>query len=201
MADDIGLNTAEQPPGHTLRYKIIVIIAVLLFLGAAGFAGYKRWLASPSGNAVKEEIIDLGWDVVDVNQGTIVVWTNENMQGRNEGLGQFFSSRKIPGLSIRYRFQDKRIVAGLPAMESSKQAVFDGQKHMIAYQYRKDGSQELFFDGELVASGSYSGIAQTAPIGMVIAYPPEELMPESVQTAPEAMDASEIQRLYALNKG
>ncbi|MFH0978663.1 MAG: hypothetical protein V1837_05155 [Candidatus Woesearchaeota archaeon] len=153
------------------------IIAVFL-IAAAFFAG--MYLEGTlTGKAVmklnKTSVERPDMDVPNVKEGTIVLWTNENYNSRTEGLIEFFSSKKIPGLWIRYNFAEKKLLAGLPPMKSEVQVEFDGNTHYITYVYNKEqAGQALFFDDQLVAQGEYTGSTEGLPVGMVTGYPAEQ---------------------------
>jgi len=110
-------------------------------------------------------------------------------------LAQFFKSRKIEGLAINYRYSDNRLIAGLPQLTAGKPVYFEGKTHFIAYMYKLNSSQQLYFDQQLLAEGSYSGIQESGLTGMVAGYPPEELNPQIIQSFPEVLTKEQLAEL------
>ncbi|MFH1510840.1 MAG: hypothetical protein ABIF10_04050 [Candidatus Woesearchaeota archaeon] len=166
-----------------MKYKIAMVVLLLFGLLALAMTMEE----SPTANVVKsrvqpvlqappvEKVIDRTPDFIENYIGTVVFHTNEDFSNKNEGVVEFFSSRKVPGLSIRYRLSDKRLMAGLPMLVSSVETPLDGGKHMVGYTFKKDGAQALVFDNQIVASGQFTGKKDKEPLGMVVGYPPEKV--------------------------
>jgi hypothetical protein len=150
----------------------------------------------PAVQEPEEKIIDMKPDFIDKNLGTVVFWTNRDFSDEQEGIVEFFASKKIPGLNIRYRIADRRITGGLPMLVSAEENHFDGRKHMIGYSFERGKGQALVFDGRVVAQGPFTGIPEKATIGMAIGYPPEEAEPDAVKLYTRVLDIDELKQLY-----
>ena len=81
-----------------------------------------------------------------------------------------FASSRIPGLTIIYYPYEKRLVAGTPAMNAENIAFFDGTSHELKYAFQKDGNQQLWYDGKLVAESRFIPVRSTLT-GAVIGVP------------------------------
>lgn len=66
-----------------------------------------------------------------------------------------FVSARIPGLSIMYFPYENRLVAGTPSMNVDNIILFDGTSHEIKYAFQKDGNQQFWYDGNLVAESRF----------------------------------------------
>jgi hypothetical protein len=135
-------------------------------------------------------------DFIDKNLGTVTFWTNRDFSQETEGIVEFFASRKIPGLTIRYRLADRRVTGGLPLLVSGEENHFDGSKHMVAYTFERGKGQALIFDGKVVAKGPFTGIPEKATIGMVVGYPPDQLEPDEMKVYTRVLSTEELIRLY-----
>lgn len=78
-----------------------------------------------------------------------------------------FISARIPGLSIMYYPYEKRLVAGTPQMVAENIALFEGSPHEIKYAFQKDGNQQLWYDGDLVAETKFQLYGQSGITGAV----------------------------------
>jgi len=171
-------------------FLVVLLLSVVIYFDASTF-----------GKVVKiesEEIIDMKPDLVDSNLGTIVLWTKIDLRNKNEGIVEFFASRKVKGLWIRYRLTDKRLMGGLPVLVSASKNNFDGKRHMVAYTFKKGSGQALVFDGQIIAKGEYTGVEEKLPIGMVTAYLPKKVTIESVKTYSRILKIEEIKELYKI---
>ena len=66
-----------------------------------------------------------------------------------------FISARIPGLSMIYYPYEQRIVAGTPSMNIENVVLFDGTSHEVKYAFQKDGNQQFWYDGNLVAESRF----------------------------------------------
>jgi hypothetical protein len=199
--DIISKNYIKHPSLWDSMKWIYFLAGVILALAAFG-AGYLlkgmptgHVAASPANETAQKdaETIDMRPDIISKDVGTIVVWSSENLSARKAGLVEFFSSRKIKGLNIRYNIEQKKLIAGLPELIAENIA-FEGAKHYIAYTWNKDGMQQLYFDRELKAEGPYSGKADGSLTGMVIGGPAEKAQAE-VQVFAEQLQTQQIDEL------
>jgi hypothetical protein len=67
-----------------------------------------------------------------------------------------FASAKVPGLTILYYPDQNRIVAGSPQMSADNIVLFDGKHHELAYSFKENGDQTLYYDGNLVATSKFN---------------------------------------------
>lgn len=67
----------------------------------------------------------------------------------------FAESKTVPGLIFRYNVHDSKFEGGLPIMQSSEVKFLDGNKHQVAYSFKVGGKQQIFFDGQEIASGDF----------------------------------------------
>lgn len=166
-----------------MKFQIALVVLVIFGLLAIAVTMDD----TPTGSVVKieqqallpvqasEKVIDRTPDFIENYLGTVVFHTNEDFSSRNDGVVEFFSSRKVPGLSIRYRLSDKRLMAGLPVMVGNVETLLDGKPHMIGYTFEKGGRQALVYDNQVIAAGEFTGKKEREPIGMVVGYPPEKI--------------------------
>jgi len=97
-------------------------------------------------------------DFESSDEGTIMFWTNLHILRESVGNADYiilFSSERIKGLKIIYDVMDFRLKGGIPLIGSYKEINFDGNRHHIAYTFRKNGKQALYFDGNIVAEGNF----------------------------------------------
>ncbi len=78
-----------------------------------------------------------------------------------------FSSAKIPGLAIVYYHEENKLIAGTPKMNADGITLFDGEKHHLAYTFKRGGPQILFYDGQQVAASEFQHHLPTSITGMV----------------------------------
>jgi hypothetical protein len=188
-----------------MKAKILILFLVIAVIACGvyfrdsltGYLVRYSFINKTSPTVQAEGVIDMPPDFVDENLGTMVFWTNVDLRERSEGVVQFFASKKLKGFALRYRLSDKRAMAGLPVLVSGKENSLDGNNHMIAYSFKRDMGQTLYFDGEPVAQGTFTGTLESEPVGMVVSYPPEQIKAEGVQVFAKSLGADEIKALYA----
>lgn len=89
-------------------------------------------------------------------EGTFVGNIKENyFKEPIDDVVTLFSSASMPGLSIIYEPESKKLIAGSPQMIAENIALFDGKKHQIAYTFKKEGGQQLYYDGLQVAQSKF----------------------------------------------
>jgi hypothetical protein len=101
-------------------------------------------------------VIDNTNDFPSTKEGTFVgiIDGNKNPSRYGEKI-ILFTSAKIPGLSLEYYPSKSKLVGGTPEMIAENIVIFDGQKHQIAYSFKRFSKQNLFFDGILVAESNF----------------------------------------------
>ena len=81
-----------------------------------------------------------------------------------------FASAKIPGLTLMYYPEQKRLVGGTPQLAAENIYLFDGQKHELKYSFKKNGPQSLFYDNKLIASGDFRPAYPLVITGLAIGF-------------------------------
>ena len=100
-------------------------------------------------------------DFPNAEEGTFAGTTQKEYY--KEDLGEtiiLFSSAKIPTLNIIYHPNENKLTAGSPHMEANNIVLFDGQHHEIAYTFKRNWQQTLYYDGQPVASSNYQTPSQ-----------------------------------------
>ena len=117
-------------------------------------------------------------DFPSVEQGTFRGQLQKNyFKEPIDDIVVLFSSAKLPGMSLIYYPQEKRLAGGTPVMVAENVVLFDGVAHDIAYSFKKDGKQFLVYDGQLVGISDYQGYIPSVLNGMVIGTPITTISP------------------------
>jgi hypothetical protein len=138
-------------------------IALAVFVVLVSFALWYR-SGTPTGNAV-ETIIVIAQDgpqadFAQSEEGTMVLEfraTPQDIAVSDWAVTkiQLFRSRTIPGMAVYYLYNETKVQAGLPRMNSTKVELLDGVAHQIVYTFKKGLGQQLYVDQKLVAESIY----------------------------------------------
>ncbi|MAG47943.1 hypothetical protein CL617_05025 [archaeon] len=108
----------------------------------------------------------------------------------------FFKSNLIKGLSIKYNIKTSIIEAGLPLL-TSKEKLFDNQKHQVAYTYKKDQNQILYLDGEEIAQSPYSpSIYSRLLTGFVVLEDENLKKPNNLEIINKQLSSQDIKNMF-----
>ena len=132
-------------------------------------------------------------DFTNSDAGTVIMMTTVQNLNVPEGIEYvvFFKSKFIPGLSIQYNLPDLSLEAGIPLMSSETNIL---GKHLIAYTYEKKGSQNLYFDGNKVASSHFIGRSISPITGNVVLDTTnvQFIEPDAIETYDRILTEEEI---------
>lgn len=105
----------------------------------------------------------VGKDFLNSNQGTATFEFKFPEAGFKVGeetadILMFLDSKQIEGLRILYHQKEMKLSAGIPFLVVENIAMLDGQAHRLVYTFdRAQKRQSISLDGNLLASGAYSG--------------------------------------------
>ena len=94
-------------------------------------------------------------DFTSSKEGTFVGTIKANYKEPIDNAVVLFASATMPGISIVYEPETKKLIAGSPEMTAENIALFDGKKHQIAYAFKKGNEQQLYYDGLQVAQSKF----------------------------------------------
>ena len=111
-------------------------------------------------------------DFPSTEEGTFSAWVREQYYKEQlDPMVVFFVSEKISGLSLVYYPEEQKLVAGTPPLVADGIRFFDGQAHHLAYSFKKDGEQRLYYDGKLVGVSSFVPKEKNSLTGLVTGAP------------------------------
>ncbi|MCH8067214.1 MAG: hypothetical protein IIC69_01395 [Nanoarchaeota archaeon] len=105
----------------------------------------------------------VGKDFLNSNEGTATFQfkfpdTGFKVGEETADILMFLDSKQIDGLKILYHQKEMKLSAGIPFLVVENIAILDGQEHKLVYTFdRAQEQQSVSLDGNLLASGAYSG--------------------------------------------
>ena len=183
-----------------INTQVAVIVLVLVSVFALSQVGKKN---------VETDYVDIlmdnqGKDIGSKDEGTIIMMTKLDLNNIFINPAQrlryvvLFSSAVMNGFEIKYNFIDSTLEAGLPLIKGETISILDNNMHQIGYTYKKDIGQELYLDGIKIASGMFTGVKETVPIGMVVLDVNEQVveMGSEVGYISRALTEEEIKEIF-----
>ncbi len=183
-----------------INTQVAVIVLVLVSVFAISQVGKKN---------VEADYVDIlmdnqGKDIGSKEEGTIIMMTKIDLNNIFINPSQrlryvvLFSSAVLDGFGIKYNFIGSTLEAGLPLIKGETISILDGNMHQIGYTYKKDVGQELYLDGVKIASGMFTGVKETVPIGMVVLDADEEVIKAESELlyVDRALNEGEIMEIF-----
>ncbi len=166
------------------RISVLTALSVVIFVLGAAALGYSIFF----GHEIEKELETVvvlrqagsSVDLPNKEQGTVVISLkapeSEILVGESEPTRVIlFRSNTVDGLSIEYLFGEKRLISGIPSIESQVVDIFDGNMHQIAYSFMRGDMQMLFLDGVKLAEGKFDPTTELTVTGFMVKMPENEL--------------------------
>ncbi len=136
------------------KYLIIAIIVIIILIILYKYKPLKQETIV----ILKEQ--DMYPDLSQSEQGSVIIDfkatdRDVNIAGIFPTKILLFRSKVVNGLVIYYLYNEQVIEGGVPRLTTPKVNLLDGMLHKIAYTFKKDEKQALYFDGQKVAEGKY----------------------------------------------
>lgn len=173
----------KRVPNKPTKASGWMVASIIIFIIGIGALAYSVFFGQRVESKLETVVIlrEVGkyTDLPNPDEGTVDVALkaieSDILVGEVPSRVQLFRSRMVEGLSIDYVYGEKKLVSGLPRLESPEINLFDGNLHHITYSFKKGEGQALYFDGQKLAEGSFDPATRLSITGFMVKQPENEI--------------------------